>query len=174
MVTDKFALGYFPAYQRLAGIIGPAGRVLEVGVYQGGSLTMWRELFPDGVIAGADINPAATWPPGTIRIVASQDSPDLAAAACAASPDGFDLIVDDASHEGALSEQTFRLLWPLVKPGRWYVLEDWTVGFVQPWVAQFGDSMLRLAESFLQMLHPAGDIESAEYRYGQAILRKRS
>ena len=174
-LTDKFSHGYFPAYQRLAAVIGPAGRVLEVGVWVGGSLRMWQELFPDGLVAGADngaeIRPA--WPPGTVAITAGQDDPALAAAAWDASPDGYDLIVDDASHVGELSAATFRLLWPLVRPGRWYVLEDWTVGYAEPWVHQFGDSMLRLAESFLQMLTPGGDIDSVEYRYGQVFIHKR-
>lgn len=173
--TDKFTLGYFPAYERMAGIIGPAGHILEVGVYQGGSLMMWQELFPDGLIAGADNDAEgpAVWPDGTVPIRAAQDNVALPVLAREASPDGYDLIVDDASHIGALSAVTFRLLWPLVKPGRWYVLEDWTVGLVEPWVRSFGDSMLRLAESFLILLGPGGDVDSIEYRFGQAILHKR-
>lgn len=170
-LTDKFSLGYFPAYQRMAAAIGPAGHVLEIGVDQGGSLEMWQELFPDGLVAGADRNPGAHWPDGTLRIVAGQDSPDLAEAARAASPGGYDLVVDDASHDGKLSAETFRLLWPLVRSGRWYVLEDWTVALVEPFASEFGDSMLRLAESFLPLL--ARDADSAEYLFGQAIVRKR-
>lgn len=173
-LTDKFSLGYFPAYQRLAAQIGPAGRVLEAGVDRGGSMLMWQALFPQGIVAGIDHRDGAHWPPGTRRIVGGQDDPAVAGAAREASPGGWDLIVDDASHDGALSGATFALLWPQVRPGRWYVLEDWSVALVEPYASQFGDSMLRLAESFLPMLVPGGELESAEYRCGQAILRKRA
>lgn len=182
--TDKFALGYFPAYEELARHIGPAGRVLEVGVYRGGSLMMWQGLFPDGIIAGADHDAACLWPEGTIRIIAAQDSPALAQAAADASPDGWDLIVDDASHHGALSAATWKLLWPQVRPGGWYVLEDWQVAYQPPWTAYGlygGDSMLTLAQSWLPLLEPAASaaapspgsgIAELRYRFGQAMARK--
>ena len=179
--SDKGTLGYIPAYQRLAAQIGPAGHVLEVGVHTGRSLQLWQALFPDGLVAGVDNNAegAAVWPPGTISIVAGQDSREMADQARQASPDGYDLIVDDASHQGALSEATFTLLWPLVRPGRWYVLEDWWVGYLPGHVGAYGESMLRLAESFLPMLggppwesrFPTG-IDVLEYRPGQAIIHK--
>ena len=183
--TDKYSLGYYPAYAEIAAQVGPAGRVLEVGVARGGSLAMWQGLFPGGLVAGADKDPSCTWPGGAVRIIAPQDSPVLAAAAAAASPGGWDLIVDDASHDGALSQATFALLWPQVRPGGWYALEDWAIGYLPGW--GHGDSMLRLAESFLAMLEPphgavdmggnvigrAGTgIAEARFRFSLALLRK--
>jgi hypothetical protein len=183
--TDKHTLGYYPACAELARRIGPAGRVLEVGVAYGGSLEMWQDLFPAGLVAGADQDPSCHWPDGTVRIVAAQESEDLADMARLASPQGWDLIVDDASHNGILSEVTFRMLWPLVKPGGWYVLEDWAVGYLPGYA--LGDSMLKLAESFLRMLEPApgatdlgghqigrtgSQLAEAWYRFGQAMLHK--
>jgi len=190
MTTDKFTLGYYPAYERLAREIGPAGHVLEVGVYQGDSLKMWQQLFPDGVVAGADCDASCTWPDGTVRIVADQDSGEMAEAARAASPGGWDLVVDDASHHGALSGRTFALLWPQVRPGGWYVLEDWPVAFAEPFASSGtfgGTSMLDLAQSWVRLLEPApgaydggahypespgSGIAELWYRYGQAMLHK--
>ena len=137
------------------------------------------ELFPDGLVAGADDGSGdggsgkVTWPPGTAEIRLAQDDPRLAATAAELSPGGYDLIVDDASHDGKLSEVTFGLLWPLVRPGRWYVLEDWSVACLPGYREHYGDSMLRLAESFLVMLQPGGELDVIEYRFGQAILHKR-
>jgi hypothetical protein len=188
--TDKYSLGYYPAYAELAKRIGPAGRVLEVGVAAGGSLRMWRELFPDGLIAGADLDPGCTWPEGTEMILATQDSPYLALRARELSPGGWDLIVDDASHVGELSERTFALLWPLVRPGGWYVLEDWPVAFTEPYASSGsygGQSMLRLAQSWIRQLEPApgaadmggyaavpagSGIGELWYRFGQAMVHK--
>jgi len=171
--TDKATThGYLPTYLRLASQIGTTGRVCEVGVQQGDSLRMWQALFPDGLIVGVDHDENARWPEGTTRVVASQDDEKLPIQLVDLSP-AYDLIVDDASHIGALSRRTWELLWPLVAPGGWYVLEDWMVGF-DSWPGPFGDSMLRFAESLLGTLDRIdGDVESIEYRYGLAIIKKR-
>jgi hypothetical protein len=187
--TDKFTMGYYPAYEELAAGIGPGGRVLEVGIAYGGSLMMWQRLFPRGLVAGADWDPDAKWPEGTRQIRCAQDDPQLFVLAAQISCE-WDLIVDDASHHGALTEATFGLLWPLVAPGGWYVIEDWQLAFTDPWkdTNRFGgDAMLRLAASFIRNLEPApgsldftgqpngpagSGIAEARYRYGQAMLRK--
>ena len=55
------------------------------------------------------------------------------------------------------------------------MLEDWFVGLgIPPWGDQYGESMLRLAESFLRLLSSRdGELEAVTYQYGMAILRKR-
>ena len=175
-LTDKiYRHGYFPAYQRICGQIGPAGRVCEIGVWRGDSLPMWQAFFPDGKVAGVDADPAAAWAEGTVRIVSWQDDESLPARLETVSPGGWDLIVDDASHEGAKTRRTWELLWPLVAPGGWYVIEDWQIGLgVPPWNSD-DDSMLRCAESFLPLLTSKdADPEFIEYRCGLIIMRKRA
>lgn len=124
--TDKvYPHGYLPDYERLAADLGPAAVVCELGVLTGGSLRMWQHYFPDSAaIIGVDRDPNATWPEGTVRIVAEQDDPELGAKVREHAPDGCDLIVDDASHRGRLTDASFQQLWPLVKPGAFYVVED--------------------------------------------------
>jgi len=167
--TDKIEHGYLPAYIRLADMIGPHGNVCEIGVHTGGSLELWRVLFPHGITVGVDNNPACTWPPYTEQVISSQDDPKLPnrlASICA----DYDLIVDDASHIGALTAETHRLLWPLVKPGGFYVIEDWMISL---WGWDDG-SMLRTVQSLLLGLtSPTAEIASITYQYGMAIVRKR-
>ena len=188
--TDKWSLGYYPAYEKLAAAIGPHGRVLEVGVAYGGSLAMWQELFPEGLIVGVDNDPNAMWPKGTVKIYADQGSEDMVTQALAASAAGYDLIVDDGSHVGDLTNVTFGLLWPLVTPGGWYVIEDWTVSLVEPYASSGrfgGDAMLRLVQGFVAMLEPVRgahdftgqlalspgtQVGELWYRFGQAMIRK--
>jgi hypothetical protein len=170
--TDKLTYhGYFPEYVRLAAELGPSARVCELGVESGESLRMWRALFPLAEIYGVDSNEHAIWPDGTVRVVSDQADPGL--------PDRlggpFGLIVDDASHEGEPTRRSFGLLWPLVQPGGYYVIEDWTVALREDphWGAAWGDSMLRCAESFLPMLDKRdGIVEEIRYRYGMIIIRK--
>jgi hypothetical protein len=158
--TEKITEGYLPHYLRIAADIGMDARVCEIGVRGGDSLRLWQALFPRGDIAGVDIDPDATWPDGTTRIVAGQDDPALPALV-----GPRHLIVDDASHKGALTCATFDLLWPCITPGGYYVIEDWWL----EWGTK--DSMLVLAQNLLPLLRRP-DLDSITYRWGLIILRK--
>ena len=168
--TDKYALGYVPTYLRLAAEIGIAGRICEVGVQGGGSLDLWQVLFPLGVVVGVDGNPNSVWPAGTRRVVADQVDPGLVGMLAADAP--FDLIVEDASHVGVASMTTFTNLWPLVAPGRWYVVEDWHVG-IPGRLLTYDAGMLDTAHEFVTMLgEKRHDMEEILYRDGMIIIRK--
>ncbi len=168
---------YFQAYARIAGELGPSARVCELGVLGGESLWMFRGLFPLGEVWGVDGNPDAIWPPGTVKVVAMHDDPALPGTL--GGP--FDLIVDDGGHDGPTVVRSFALLWPLVRPGGYYVVEDWAVALRaserpgETWGEPWGDGMLRAVESFLPLLrYPDSECESIEYRYGLAIVKKRA
>lgn len=50
-------------------------------------------------------------------------------------PEGFDIIIDDCSHVGALTRASFRLLFDEhLKSGGVYVVEDWGTGYWDDWV----------------------------------------
>lgn len=172
--TDKVEPhGYFQAYARIAGELGPATRVLELGVQGGQSLLMWTGLFPCGEITGVDQHEGCIWPPGTVKVISGQDDPELPGKLGGQ----FGLIVDDASHDGNLTRRSFENLWPLVAAGGYYVVEDWSVALRDDphWGAQagWGDSMLRCAESFLPLLsYRDGEVDFITYRYGMVIIHK--
>lgn len=177
--TDKIEHGYLPAYLAIAADLQQrAGSrhlwVLEIGVRDGTSLTMWQHLFPHATIAGVDNSPTCAWPADTLRIIADQTHPALAGIVETATANNlWDLIVDDASHLGEATAATFAQLWNRVRPGGYYVIEDWYVGGYE-WPS-YDRSMLFLAESLLGRLLFQGDpahIESITYRYGMIILRK--
>ena len=168
---------YFRTYVAIAAQIGPHGRVCELGVLNGESLRMFQALYPLGSVTGVDINPDSVWPPGTVRVVAGHDDPALPSML---GDDPFDLIVDDGCHQGETVRRSFNLLWPLVRPGGFYVVEDWAVALRaadrpgETWGQPWGDSMLRAVESFLPLLrYPDSECESIQYRYGLAIVHKR-
>lgn len=107
--------------------------LLELGIYRGGSLLQWRDFFRNGQIVGLDLDPVSIDDP-TGRIVTYQgDQADLALLdriAHERAPGGFDIIIDDASHIAALTKISF---WHLfdnhLKPGGYYVIEDWRVSY---------------------------------------------
>jgi hypothetical protein len=49
-------------------------------------------------------------------------------------PPGFDLIIDDASHQGELTARSLQHLFAQhLKPGGLYVVEDWGTGYLPTW-----------------------------------------
>ena len=169
--TDKVTHGYLPTYLRIAAELGPQALVCEVGVWKGDGLDMFQALFPQGIVAGADISPDSVWPAGTSRIVCGQDDPALPARLARISPQ-WGLIVDDASHDGKLTAETCRLRWPLVGPGGFYVIEDWMVGF-GGWAAHEDSTMLGTVHGLLPLLARPGEVADITLSYGLCVLRKR-
>jgi cephalosporin hydroxylase len=178
-LTDKDESGYVQTYTGLAQTLRQDPTVCELGVYQGGSLALWQEMFPHAaVIVGVDIDPGATWPSGTVKIVADQQDPTLphqlstVLASEAFGRSTFDLIVDDASHQGHLTYKSLQHLWPLVAPGGFYVIEDWCVGF--PMYQHYDDSMLSMAMMLLNFFDtPETNVHFLTYSYGMIIVRKK-
>jgi SAM-dependent methyltransferase len=108
-------------------------KLLELGVYKGGSLLLWRDYFAKGLIVGLDLNPITlSDPSGRIRVYQGmqQDTALLDRIASDHAPQGFDVIIDDCSHIGELTRISF---WHLfdnhLKPGGLYVIEDWSTGY---------------------------------------------
>lgn len=176
--TDKITVhGYLPAYRELAERLGPAARVCELGVLNGESLRLWQHLFPDGEILGVDHNENAIWPQGTVRVVSFHDDAALPRKLGGT----FDLIIDDGNHYGPTVTKSFSILWPLVRPGGYYVIEDWMVSLRpgerqgETWRAMDDGLMLTAISRLLYLLkYPDSECFSVEYRYGLAIVRKRS
>lgn len=168
--TDKIEPhGYYQTYLRLAAQIGPSGKICELGVHRGASLMLWQVLFPLGTVTGVDNEKGSQWPIGARKVVAEQDDPYLPQTL----NETYDLIIDDASHAGPKTRKSFELLWPLVNPDGFYVVEDWHVAFPLG-SSNWGPGMLRTAESFLQLLDRRdAECDSIEYRYGMVIIHRR-
>jgi hypothetical protein len=172
--TDKISPhGYLPDYLRLAADLGPAATVCEIGVCNGGSLDMWQALFPHGMVVGVDRDGNSRWPEGTQRVIAAQDDPRLPGMLWEQSPGGYHLIVDDASHIGSLTIATFGLLWPLVRPGGYYVAEDWADPWVEPsWgVANPADRLVDRVHELIGALKD-GAVEVRYTWQGLVIIRR--
>jgi hypothetical protein len=103
-----------------------AVKMLEIGVYKGGSLEMWRDVFgPAATIFGVDIDPACANvfdPPNQVRIGSQDDQQFLRQVA--AEMGQPDLVLDDGSHVGRHQWDSFEVLFPLLEPGGTYMLED--------------------------------------------------
>jgi hypothetical protein len=136
--SDKIASRYLDRYDPiLEPWVDKKIVLLELGVHKGGSLLLWRDYFRLGTIVGIDINlPKGFQPAEHIHVFegSQTNTQFLSRVANEMAPDGFDIIIDDASHIGELTKIAF---WHLfdnhLKPGGLYVIEDWGTGYWDDW-----------------------------------------
>jgi len=149
--TEKVAHGFLPFYDALLGARREiCQRVLEIGVaLAGASVRMWRDYLPHACIHGADwfrdvkdtglLRPHPTNAWDAWRIGCATGAPEyervrlyrldqsrrdeLAAYVATQLRGTFDLVLDDGSRRAADQQLSLALLFPLVKPGGYYIVE---------------------------------------------------
>ena len=108
-------------------------RFLELGVHRGISMQLWREYFPHATIVGLDSEtPPANFPaePRFHFLHGGQDDPALLRRAIEAAGGQFDVVLDDASHLGAITARSFAFLFEHgLRPGGIYIIEDLCTAF---------------------------------------------
>jgi hypothetical protein len=125
-VLDKW-VHYFPIYSRhLAPYRGRPVRVLEIGIYQGGSLDMWRwYLGEQATFVGIDIDPRAREATDPRHVVEIGDQTDAEFLRRVAEEHGpFDIIIDDGGHEMRQQIVTAETLFPQLADGGLFLVED--------------------------------------------------
>jgi len=118
---------YFDIYERhFERFRGKGPIVLEIGVFGGGSMEMWREYFGPGCkIIGVDINPACkAHEAEDIEIfIGSQDDAAVMDAIQLKYPQ-IDIAIDDGSHLSPHQIASFQLLYHRISPRGVYLVED--------------------------------------------------
>ena len=98
--------------------------LLEIGVAEGASLRIWETYFQRASIVGIDINEGArkhATQRCKVEIGSQGDPAFLRAIAAKYAPD---VIIDDGSHRADHILLTFEHLWPTLRPGGVYIVED--------------------------------------------------
>jgi len=155
---------------------GEPVRFLEIGAAGGESIQTWLEYFPSSMakIFGVDNN-QGTNPWNTVNSGADPrytfvygDQTDKTMWACFAANYGkdFDVIMDDGGHYNDQIIIAFGCLWPMLKSGGLYIIEDlgcsYGAGsiFVKPgypnhmqWLYNGVDGMNQLAGSEISEMH---------------------
>ncbi len=139
--NECFVLGKSPAMLRsLLREIGPRApkRIVDIGVYKGGSVVLLNELFRPEALLALEISPLDVpslshylgargegrllWARG----IDQADRPTVHMACDRAFGDApIDLVVDDASHWYAQTLASFTAIFPRMAPGGLYAIEDW-------------------------------------------------
>jgi hypothetical protein len=125
--TDKSSLfhNYAVKYDKLLSQFKEQfTNILEIGVLNGNSVKMWEEYFPNAIINGIDINfECKQCESERIKITIS-DQGDENKLKELKKLGPFDFIVDDGSHIYNHQILSFQILFPFLKKGGIYVIED--------------------------------------------------
>jgi hypothetical protein len=130
-------LPYLPIYEELlAPLRRRAFTLLELGVWGGHSLEMWRDAFPRATILGIDLLPPDIALGHRVHIIRGDqtDAALMQGTREEFAPKGFDVIIDDASHIGITTARSLQILYPNhLRPGGLYCIEDWGTGYMPDW-----------------------------------------
>lgn len=117
----------------------PVTRMIDLGIYKGGSAVLYHKLFAPEKLIAIDSNAkripaleayAARQPDRSLVVARGVNQADTATLdrLCAEELGGhpLDLVVDDASHLYAETRASFRALFPRLRAGGRYIIEDWS------------------------------------------------
>ncbi|NQV86131.1 MAG: class I SAM-dependent methyltransferase [Woeseiaceae bacterium] len=146
-------------------------RMLEIGVYRGGSLRMWKDYFhPDSTIVGIDIDKTCKDHEIAdrkvfVRIGSQADPAFLTEVADEFGP--FDIILDDGSHKTHHQNVSFGALFrDALRDGGCYMVEDVHTNY---WLKHIDseDTFIDLSKQMVDMIHePYFDRKETHFRHG--------
>ncbi len=118
--SDKWS-SYLPTYDRLFAHLRTEWiSLLEIGVQNGGSLEIWSQYFRNGMIKGLDINPRCR----ELKFDCDRIAVWQGDASKFETTWKFDIIIDDGSHKPDEQIDALSSLWPSLRAGGIYVIED--------------------------------------------------
>lgn len=157
---------YFSVYDEQLGALAERSRngeldrpirLLEIGVWRGGSLELWRRYFgDDAVVFGIDIDPESARfgvTAGEIRIGSQTDRDFLLSVVDEMG--GLDVVIDDGSHRSQDVIASLRILYPLLAENGRYIIEDLHTSYWPDWgggLRRQGSSIEALKE-LVDVLH---------------------
>jgi hypothetical protein len=118
---------YFDVYHRhLSKFVGQQVNVLEIGIYSGGSLEMWRQYFGARCrMIGVDIEPACKVYANEQTSIFIGDQADRAFwALFKQDVPTLDVVIDDGGHQPEQQIISLEELLPHLRPGGVYICED--------------------------------------------------
>ncbi len=111
--------------------------ILEIGTHKGESSKVFSQRFPSSKILAVDLDTSLANFNDFNNIfyenIDQTDSSKFTNLIESFFPDGIDLVVEDASHFGYFSHLTFKIVFPHLKEGGAYFVEDWGTGYWDSW-----------------------------------------
>ena len=193
-IAKKYGYGKIKKYiDNYAEIFSPLQgnqiNILELGVFDGGSLKMWHTYFDYARIIGLDWGKKADFTGFEDRIqMYYGDQADINVLQQIVNDyKSFDVIIDDAAHTADKAKSSYEFLFPHLKSGGYYVIEDWGTGYWGSWKdgkdfePQHYSGMVGFIKDLVDQagLDDIGDksktspFEYLRISHGQAIIKKK-
>jgi demethylmacrocin O-methyltransferase len=159
-------------------------KLLEIGAAGGEGIRMWLEYFWIGKVYGVDIvsntNPWNTPSKAIDRYTfncGDQSSPTFWACWLADHGGDLDIVIDDGGHYNDGIITSFECLWPAVKPGGFYAIEDLGCSYDQAtiFVKHGWPSHMQWLKSFIDLMNTGGspEVESIYFSKELAVFKKK-
>lgn len=118
---------YFDVYHRhLQRFRDRPVRLVEIGIYSGGSLGMWRDYFgAQCVVYGVDIEPACqAYEDENVRVLIGDQADPAFWGRFRSETAPVDVVIDDGGHQAHQQTATLEGLLGHINPGGVYICED--------------------------------------------------
>jgi hypothetical protein len=160
---------YFEIYHRhFAAFRGRSPVVVEIGIYHGGSLEMWRHYFGRGArIVGIDLDPRCRQFEGDAVsvMIGDQADRDFLSQVRARFPH-VDIVIDDGGHTMAQQITSFEELYPHLQPHGVYLCEDLHTSYYPPYGGGYrrDGTFIQYATRLVDQLHAWYSTEPDRFR----------
>lgn len=134
-------------------------KMLEIGVAAGKSLRAWEEYFPNAQITGLDIQPRFKYTNTEKVFIYKGDQRNERLLIDIVKKRGpFDIIIDDGGHRMPPQQISFKVLFPTLVSGGWYVIEDTQTSYMRAFKGGY-----KHPRSTIEMLKESIDVLHAEH-----------
>lgn len=188
--TDRSSIGWHDYMRTYAVYFEPFRekpfKLLEMGILGGDGLLTWSRYFthPKTVIAGIDIETHRCQKINDPRVQVLKGS-SCDPKFLETLPHPFDAIIDDASHFASQQIASFLSLWPRLKVGGLYFIEDLHT-YASPQHSDGPVNIMQFLASICEQMQAKGpdgrarreigdqwpDIETVTFRKGMVIIKK--
>lgn len=135
---------FFEQYQHLFAS-NPPDNILEIGVFEGGSIMLFADIWEEATLVGIDLraqnnevikhlqNLGFSERVKLFYSVSQDDQNKIVNIINNAFKSKIDLVIDDASHRYKFTKSTFEIVFPHISNGGHYIIEDWGWAHWRAW-----------------------------------------
>lgn len=132
--------------------------IMEIGIWEGGSLKTWRDYFCHSLIFGIDYEDKSQYDGDGIKTYIGDQNDVAGLVNIVKGMPELDIIIDDASHRSPHMISSFEALFPLLKSGGYYIIEDCLTGYNTDFCKQGELSIIDYLRKIVGDVHMNGKI----------------
>lgn len=157
--------------------------LLEIGIAAGGSTKLWESFFSEATLHAIDISPSCRQfaTDRTSVHIGSQTDPEFLNSVTA-STGPLDVVIDDGGHTMEQHRVSLETLWPHVRPGGLYIIEDLHTAYIEKFGGGGPDSTMERLKAHVDWMNSGGErgaeiapgVDSVFFARSIAVLTKGS